>query len=107
MVLQRGGSMDKLEALQHIADSDLLSERERAALSYAQQLTLNCQEGIATTRERLRDYFSDDAIIELTALVAFQNMSSKFNTALDVPAQGFCSALHAQVPHEGGTEREY
>ena len=40
----------------------------------------------------LRRFFSDDAIIELTALVAYQNMSSKFNAALGVPAQGFCGA---------------
>ena len=33
---------------------------------------------------------SDNAVIELTALIAFQNMSSKFNSALDVAPQGFC-----------------
>lgn len=41
--------------------------------------------------EGLRRHFSDDAIVELTALVAFQNMSSKFNAALGVPAQGLCA----------------
>lgn len=40
--------------------------------------------------ERLRCHFDDDGIVELTALIAFQNMSSKFNSALGVPAQGFC-----------------
>jgi hypothetical protein len=40
--------------------------------------------------EQVRRQFSDDAIIELAALIAFQNMSSKFNSALGVPAQGFC-----------------
>lgn len=30
--------------------------------------------------------------LELTALAAFQNLSSKFNAALGVPAQGFCPA---------------
>jgi hypothetical protein len=39
---------------------------------------------------QLRQYFVDDAIVELTALIAFQNMSSKFNSALAVPPQGFC-----------------
>jgi len=28
--------------------------------------------------ERLRSYFNDDGIVELTGLIAFQNMSSKF-----------------------------
>lgn len=39
----------------------------------------------------LREHFEDDAIIELTALLAFQNLSSKFNAALGVLPQGFCS----------------
>jgi alkylhydroperoxidase family enzyme len=40
--------------------------------------------------QRLKSVFDDDTIVELTGLVAFQNLSSKFNSALDVPAQGFC-----------------
>lgn len=39
----------------------------------------------------LRSHFTDDAIVDLTGLIAFQNMSSKFNSALEVPAQGFCT----------------
>ena len=31
-----------------------------------------------------------DEIVKLTGLIAFQNLSSKFNSALDLPAQGFC-----------------
>jgi alkylhydroperoxidase family enzyme len=54
---------------------------------------------------RLRDHFDDDAIIELTGLIAFQNMSSKFNAALAVPPQGFCrlpagTASGAQSPDQ-------
>ena len=29
-------------------------------------------------------------MIELTALIAFQNLSSKFNAALDIASQGLC-----------------
>jgi alkylhydroperoxidase family enzyme len=47
--------------------------------------------------ERLRSYFDDDGIVELTALIAFQNMSSKFNSALGVPAQGFCKMPSAET----------
>ncbi len=39
---------------------------------------------------QLRRQF-DDAIIELTGLIAFQNLSSKFNAALGVAPQGFCT----------------
>jgi len=37
-----------------------------------------------------KQHVADDAVIELTGLIAFQKMSSKFNSALDVPPQGFC-----------------
>ena len=38
----------------------------------------------------LKSFYDDEGIVELTGLIAFQNLSSKFNNALDVPAQGFC-----------------
>jgi len=44
----------------------------------------------ALTADRPKFQQIDDAIVELTALIAFQNMSSKFNAALDLPAQGLC-----------------
>ena len=41
-------------------------------------------------RATLRRHWDEDGIVELTGLIAFQNLSSKFNAALDVPPQGFC-----------------
>lgn len=38
--------------------------------------------------ERLRQHFDDDQLVELTATIAWENSSSKFNRALRVPAQG-------------------
>ena len=37
---------------------------------------------------RLRGVFDDDALVELTATIAWENASSKFNRALRVPSQG-------------------
>ncbi len=42
-------------------------------------------------KEQLKRHYSEQAITELTALVAFQNLSARFNTALDIPSQGLCS----------------
>ena len=52
----------------------------------------------AALMARLKRHFDDDAIIELTALIAFQNLSSKFNSALDVSAQGFCRLPVSRLP---------
>ena len=70
--------------------SNLFNERERAALEYAEAITFSDLEVTDDVLTRVRQQFDDDATVDLTALIAFQNMSSKFNAALDVPPQGFC-----------------
>ena len=87
---KRAGSMDKVEALDHWAESDLFSEKERTVLEYVEAITLSDRQVTDELTQRLKEFFSEEALVELTGLVAFQNLSSKFNNALDVPAQGFC-----------------
>ena len=36
----------------------------------------------------LREFYTDDEIVELTEAVAWENASSKFNRALRIPSQG-------------------
>ncbi len=90
--LKRGISDAKLAALPRFAESSLFDEREKAALDYAEAMTYSDRRSDAAVISKLQQVFSDDAIVELTALIAYQNMSSKFNAALGVPAQGFCAA---------------
>ena len=87
---QRAGGMAKVEALEQWRGSPLYSAAERAALDYTEAMTITGQGVTDALMAELRQHFSDDAVIELTGLVAFQNLSSKFNSALDVPPQGFC-----------------
>jgi alkylhydroperoxidase family enzyme len=61
------------------------------ALEYAEAVTGRSDAIDEGLMEQLKRYFDDDAIVELTALIAFQNPSSKFNSALGVLLQGFCS----------------
>jgi alkylhydroperoxidase family enzyme len=49
---------------------------------------------------RVKEHFDDDALVELTGLIAFQNLSSKFNDALNVAPQGFCRLPPASPSHE-------
>lgn len=87
---QRGASPEKIAALARWRESDLFDPRERSALDYAEAMTLSGA-GVGESHiGALRKHFTDDAIVELSGLIAFQNLSSKFNAALGVPAQGFC-----------------
>ena len=88
--LKRGIAEEKLLLLASFAGSDLYTEREKAALSYAEAVTYSDRQPTDAHFRRLREHFDDDAIIELTGLIAFQNLSSKFNATLGVEPQGFC-----------------
>ena len=89
-LIKRGASFDKVDALQDWQESNLFDRRERVALEYAEAMTWSDRDVDDDLFARLRQDFDDDAIVELTGLIAFQNMSSKFNSALDVPPAGFC-----------------
>jgi AhpD family alkylhydroperoxidase len=91
-VLKRGVDLEKLGELACFEASALFEEREKAALAYAEAVTYSDRQPTVEHFARLRRHFDDDAILELTALIAFQNLSSKFNAALGVEPQGFCAA---------------
>ena len=95
---KRAGSFEKVEALEGWRDSPLFDERERAVLDYAEAVTYSDRQVSDEMMIELRRYFDDDGIVELTGLIAFQNLSSKFNAALDIPAQGFCKVPTRPVP---------
>ena len=101
---KRARSMDKVEALANWRDSALFDDRERAALEYTEAVTITGQTVDEALMAKLTRHFDADAIVELTGLIAFQNLSSKFNSALDVPAQGFCAVPRVSV-HAPSAER--
>ncbi len=90
MLARRSGSEDKVQAVADWRNSELFSELEKSVLEYAEAMTFTNAGVTDDLVERLKTWFDEDAIVELTGLVAFQNLSSKFNAALDIPAQGFC-----------------
>jgi alkylhydroperoxidase family enzyme len=82
-----GLSVEKIDALPEYATSTLYSEAERVALLYADCMTMTSLEVTDELFARLRQFYDDDAIVELTAVIAWENASSKFNRALRVPSQ--------------------
>jgi alkylhydroperoxidase family enzyme len=82
-----GVSDEKILALNEYATSPLYDERERAALEYAERMTITDQDVDDELFSRLRQFFDEDALVELTATIAWENSSSKFNRALRVPSQ--------------------
>ena len=88
MSSELGTSDDKINALHDYATSDLYSASERAALEFADAMTITDRDVSEELFARLRAFFNEDALVELTATIAWENASSKFNRALRVPSQG-------------------
>jgi AhpD family alkylhydroperoxidase len=104
-LMKRGVSEEKVLALEGWRASDLFDDLERACLDYAEAVTYSDREVNEELIEALRRHLDEDAIVELTALIAFQNMSSKFNAALAVPPQGFCRLPEPAAPGARSRER--
>ena len=84
----RGVSDEKILALYEYATSPLYGDKERTVLEYADAMTLSDRDVRDELFARVRRFFDDDAVVELTAAIAWENSSSKFNRALRVPSQG-------------------
>jgi len=89
-LIQRSGTEGQCLQLNSWRQSTLFSPSECAALDYAERVTYSDQHPDDACFNLLKVYYNEQEIIELTALIAFQNMSSKFNSALEIESQGFC-----------------
>ncbi len=83
----RGLSEEKISALDDYATNALYSAAERSALAAADAITLTNDDLSDQQFASLREHFCDNTIIELIAVIAWENASSKFNRALRVPSQ--------------------
>ena len=83
----RGLKEDKISALNDYATSALYDAAERSALAAADAITLSNDDLSDEQFADLRQHFDDNTIIELIAVIAWENASSKFNRALRVPSQ--------------------
>ena len=73
--------------LNEYATSPLFDEKERVALEYADCMTITGRDVSDELFTRLRTFFDDDSLVELTEVIAWENASAKFNRALRIPSQ--------------------
>jgi AhpD family alkylhydroperoxidase len=89
-LVNRAVPIEKIVAISNWRGNALFKPEECLALEFAEAMTFDSRGVDENLRTRLKQQWDDETIVELTALIAFQNLSSKFNAALDVPPQGFC-----------------
>jgi alkylhydroperoxidase family enzyme len=88
--MQAGADEDKIREVPAWRESRRFSEMERVALEYAEAMTITGQRVGDELFARIRSFFDEAQIVELTAAVALENFRSKFNVPLGIEAQGFC-----------------
>jgi alkylhydroperoxidase family enzyme len=88
--MQAGASEEKVRAVESAEKSPLYTESERAAIAYAEAMTITGQRVSDALFARVRACFDEAQVVELTAAAALENFRSKFNVALGISAQGFC-----------------
>ena len=88
--MQAGADEEKIRQVPTWRETSLFSDMERAALEYAERMTITGEKVTEELWTRLRSHFSESQMVELTAAVALENFRSKFNVPLGVEAQGFC-----------------
>ena len=89
--MQAGASEDKVREVTSAEKSAHYTESERAAVAYAEAMTITGERVTDALFARVRACFDEAQIVELTAAVALENFRSKFNVALGIEAQGFCT----------------
>ena len=89
--MQAGATEAKIAEVTNAASSELFNESERAALEFAEAMTFSDRRVSDHLFARVRSHFSEAQVVELAAAAALENFRSKFNVALGIEAQGFCT----------------
>ena len=95
---KRGIGDDKLAAIADYARHPGFSERERAALAYAEMVTIAPSDITDEQFAELRRHFNDREIVELTAQAALENFRARLNRPLRIEDDGFAKIPVAQLP---------
>lgn len=96
-----GIDLDRLAQVSQWRASDLYDERERAVLEFAETATSSPAAVAPELVARLREFMSEEEVVELAAWVAIENFRSRFNASLGLTSQGFAAecAIPAVVGH--------
>jgi AhpD family alkylhydroperoxidase len=103
-ICRKSGFSDaELLALPAYRDSGLFTERETLALDYAVGVMRTPVDVSDELFARVKEHFSDDQLIEMTALLMVVNLD-RFNAAFGVGSAGFSEGMVCAVPDRPRSE---
>jgi 4-carboxymuconolactone decarboxylase len=98
-IARRWGLSDgQLLALPRYRESDLFDAAEKLVLDYAVGMSRTPVEVSDELFAELREHFDEAQLVELTHLIALENLRGRFNLALGVGAAGFSEGMVCAAP---------
>jgi AhpD family alkylhydroperoxidase len=88
----------KMREVPRWRDSDVYTDLERQVMAYAEAVTATPPAVTAEMVAELRRQLDDAQLVELTMMVAVENVRSRFNSALGLTSQGFKDRCEIPVP---------
>jgi AhpD family alkylhydroperoxidase len=97
-----GLSDEELLALPRYRHSELFTDREKLALDWAVAVMRTPVEVTDELFARMKDHFSDEQLVEITALLMVVNID-RFNAAFRIGSAGFSDGMVCVPPDRPGT----
>jgi AhpD family alkylhydroperoxidase len=99
---RRSGITDEqLLALPRYQQSDLFTDLEKLVLDYSVGMSRTPVDVPDELFARMRQHFDDAQLVELTFVIALENLRGRFNLAFGIGAAGFSEGMVCAVPDRG------
>jgi alkylhydroperoxidase family enzyme len=95
----------KVRAVPNWRDSDVFSELDQLVLGYAEAMTATPPGVTDAMVSALGKHLNEAQLVELTAIIAVENLRSRINSALGLTAQGFKDRCNLPAPADPATAR--
>ncbi|TSC34332.1 carboxymuconolactone decarboxylase family protein [Corallococcus sp. Z5C101001] len=92
MAHNHGLDLGKAREIPRWKESDVFTSLEREVLGYAEAMSQTPPTVTDEMVARLRAQLGDAALIELTTVVGFANLTTRSNTALGIESEGFAAS---------------
>ena len=89
--LRVGHDEKKLLKIEDYEKEEIFEAEEKIALRFAEGMTKTPVEVSEDIFNKLKEFYSDDQIVEIATIISFQNFNAKFNAAMKTDSNEFCS----------------
>ncbi|MDQ4055626.1 MAG: carboxymuconolactone decarboxylase family protein [Actinomycetota bacterium] len=102
-----GLDLAKVREVPRWRESDVFSDLERDVMEYAEAMSATPPTVTDWMVEKLIDQLGTPAVVELSQMVALENMRSRFNSAAGLQSQGYSNVCELPLARPSGAVRSF